>query len=203
MADVQASLEIVTRGGAGDVLRADTWESADISLPLEATQHPVEDGSTLTDHIIQRPREWSIRALFTPTPLRADVLPPAGVDRPLKVVSALTEAWAQRQPVVLTIDGATYANCVILQCQIHRELADGASRTVTLQVRQLLISQVRRVPGLRQSSRPKASLRRVAKTTVQTVEITPATAAQTAATLALSGKWEASVAVAGVAVATP
>lgn len=74
-------------GAPAGFLVCDAVLDASVAHQFDFTEHPVEDGSTLTDHLIVRPEQISMTLVATDTPIRADAAGFAKVSQPLTVKS--------------------------------------------------------------------------------------------------------------------
>lgn len=74
-------------GHAGGFLVCDAVLDASIEHAFDFTEHPVEDGSVLTDHLIVKPERISLTLVQTDAPIRADTDGFARTSLPLQVRS--------------------------------------------------------------------------------------------------------------------
>lgn len=74
-------------GAPAGFLVCDAVLDASVAHLFEFTEHPVEDGSTLTDHLIVKPEQISLTLVATDTPIRSDATGFAKVSQPLTVKS--------------------------------------------------------------------------------------------------------------------
>lgn len=104
-----------TTGQMLDIIEFDADLTIDRELPSEVTNFPVEDGSTLSDSIIRKPRTWNATHRVTDTPTKVDIQP-IGTDsgaRTVQVWQRLQQAWQNRQ-TCRYIDALDVVECVAI-----------------------------------------------------------------------------------------
>lgn len=105
---------------------------ADFSPEAVVTEHPVEFGAEVTDHVQQRPLRFSVDTLVTESPLLAPV-PGA-----LELAEQFFEQ-AMGQLLTVTIPGkGTYINCVLEA--YPSSITNRRARAFTLRFRQVRIA---------------------------------------------------------------
>lgn len=139
----------------------DTYVNATHTATAEATQSPVEDGATLTDHVIVKPRTLSLEMIVGQGAGRDDLQPPCGADRPQTFYAALAAGLAKRSPIVALVDDDYYSPAVIVSLTRPHVLDDGDAYQFTVQIQEILVATMQTVPlsslkaGLRHTG-PKA-----------------------------------------------
>jgi hypothetical protein len=123
---------------SGQIITPDTCTAMQHSGQAEATMHPVDDGSSIADHVIRRPQQLSLTTVWTPRPPDGDYLP-AGVHRGQDAFDILIEALQRRQPIRIEMDGLTYDPMVLTSIQMPRAFDDGDSRTINVEAVQIQI----------------------------------------------------------------
>lgn len=116
----------------------DTAEAVTHNREAEATDHPVEDGSSIADHIIVKPKTFTVTTNWTPRPWDAFMLP-SGADRPQKAFTILADAVQNKTSVFFELDGQFYAPVVIERVTMQRQFEDGDSRTILLECKEITI----------------------------------------------------------------
>lgn len=116
----------------------DTAEAVTHTREAEATNHPVEDGSAIADHIIVKPKTFSITTNWTPRPWDESMLP-SGADRPDKAFTILADAVQSKASVFIEIDRQFYAPVVIEKVTMQRQFEDGDGRTIMLECKEITI----------------------------------------------------------------
>jgi|SRR5688572_15106431 len=111
----------------------------DFSPEASVTEHPVELGAAVTDHVQVRPTRFTVEVPVTDTPM-ATSLSPLGVEP----VRAFLEAVIGH-PMTVTVDGeGTFPNCV-LEAFPHTRTAEGG-RVFACRFRQIRIAMAISVP---------------------------------------------------------
>lgn len=120
----------------------------------EATQWPIEDGSSISDHIIVQPRAVSLDLVFSPTPLVGVQGPAAGDTRPQQAFDLLQDALATRAEVTVTTPDGKIQSLALVAVTSPQTAADGYSRTVSVRAQQIakVSSQEASVPVARRSA---------------------------------------------------
>jgi len=116
----------------------DTCTSIQFGYNAEATTHPVEDGSTIADHVIRKPPKVSFVTTWTPRPID-DTYLPQGNDRGLEAFQILSATLQSRQPIQIITDGQNYENMVLQSVTMPRAFEDGDGRTITIECQQIQI----------------------------------------------------------------
>lgn len=133
----------------GSLFIPDTYTTATHSVDTEVTEFPVEDGASISDHVIVKPQMLSLDMIVSPwSPEPGLLYPPEGDDRPLLAWNLLSSQARRRQTFTVVVDGQTYAPCVF-SGQLGRTHVydDGLSYKITCQVKQILIATAQTVPA--------------------------------------------------------
>jgi hypothetical protein len=159
------------------VLLLDAILSEGHSLSNTVTKYPVETGATITDHILNAPRQLTLECLVTNSPLRArnkkpvdlgvnsdDFLKTSGKNpqaaaKPAnnyaqQAFKALEAMHAARQPVTVVTRMKTYRNMAIDSLSIPRSAATGDALQFTLNLTE--ITQVPVKPARGQAEKTKS-----------------------------------------------
>jgi hypothetical protein len=142
----------------GTQIIPDTLDTATHTVTAEATDHPVEDGSALSDNIVRKPRTVSMVLTFSPFPVRTDTLTPAGDSRPDQAFDALAGAMERRERVYAMIDGKFYTPAAITSLTMPRAFTDGSSRTINLELKEILTAYARTAAKLAPKARLKSKM---------------------------------------------
>jgi hypothetical protein len=149
---VFASQELVRIG----VLRLDCAEEEVHGLEAMITEHPVEEGINISDHIRRLPYTLEISGIVTNTPIvnlekedpqspnTLDTSSPA--DRVALSYSELNEMLSNGTIVDAITSLATYSNMVIQNRTITRNAENGNVLNVTISLRELLTAETEQVP---------------------------------------------------------
>lgn len=125
----------------GYSIQPDTAEALTHKREAETTEHPVEDGSAIADHIIVKPRTFSISTNWTPRPWNDTYSPSAAPDRPERAFDILSGIVQGKKVVTIGLDGVIYKPVVIISLSMTRILADGDSRNIQLECKEIQIAQ--------------------------------------------------------------
>jgi hypothetical protein len=124
----------------GLVIQPDTAEVVVHTREAETTEHPVEDGSAIADHIILKPKTFSVTTNWTPRPWDSSFLP-GGTNRPQQAFDILAGVLQSKQPVWIQIDDIDYRPVVITNVTMQRQFDDGDGRTIQLECKEIQIYQ--------------------------------------------------------------
>lgn len=124
----------------GGSIQPDTAEIFEHLREAEVTEHPVEDGSAIADHVIVKPLRFTLTTNWTPRPFDSNYLP-AGNDRPDRAFDQLTFALQYKQSLSVELDGIIYSPVILTSVTMQRVLADGDGRTIQLEGKQIQIVQ--------------------------------------------------------------
>lgn len=114
--------------GRGDVLSARVPLDASLNetheLVSDVTDHEVEDGSAISDNIINRPRHLTIEGIITDAPIRflsgIRTLIDGGGSRSQAAFNALNDLWKKRTPIIVSTGMEIYRNMAIMRLTFPR-----------------------------------------------------------------------------------
>lgn len=117
----------------------------------EATSNPVEDGMTVSDHLVLKPDEVTIEGFITNTPFSRGTPVSAPAGQPGRAASAyetLRRLRTAKQLVSLVTSAGKYDNMVMTSFTVPREPRVGESLRFSAEFRELVIvrTQTRRLP---------------------------------------------------------
>jgi hypothetical protein len=143
----------------GLVISPDTCELVTHTREAEATDHPVEDGSSIADHVIVKPKTFTLTTNWTPRPWD-DTFKPGGANRPQQAFDILAMACQDKTSVWIQVDDIDYQPVIIQRVTMQREFADGDSRTIQLDCKQITVVQgktveVKLASSLKAKGKPK------------------------------------------------
>lgn len=139
----------------GLVISPDTAELVTHTREAEATDHPVEDGSSIADHVIVKPKTFQLTTNWTPRPWD-DTFKPTGINRPQQAFDILSMACQDKTSVWVQVDDIDYQPVIIQRVTMQREFADGDSRTIQLDCKVITIVQGKTVAvKLKSTLKPK------------------------------------------------
>jgi len=139
----------------GTSLSFDTTISEEFAPEIAVTNHPIEDGSNISDHAQEMPNNFSVRSIITYTPLSGrsnqNLVPASGSQRVEIVLDFLKSCIAQFL-VVETTNGKLIKNCLLTRYNhafdvrkaVYFELQFRVARIATSQVVQIRTIQHRK-----------------------------------------------------------
>ena len=136
MAKVAPATRFILQGGM--VLTPDTCTSISHGSQAEATTHPVEDGSSIADHIIRKPNTLGLTTNWTPRPVDNTYFP-SGAERGLEAFQILSNVLQNRKTLTIEADGIIYENMVLQGVSMPRAFEDGDGRTIQVDAIQIQI----------------------------------------------------------------
>jgi len=150
--------EIRTQIGQGSsAVQIDVLESDTFTRTKKATEHPVEDGSQVSDNLQDQPDTLQLTAFFAQSLANADDQNAAAETRAEDLFDALLTLQGIGEPLSVFTSRREYTNMVIERIGRPRTRADGDGVTVTIDFKQIKIatSQVVAAPPTRQRKNPK------------------------------------------------
>lgn len=136
-----ATEEVIVKTGptledaSGTILVFDGSISQSHALSAEVSQHPVEQGVDVVDHVQPQPVRVSLKGVVSARPLYEAGYPGREID----AWAALRSAIESAQPVTLITTLATYENMVISALSVAREKGTGQAIYPDLELRQVRI----------------------------------------------------------------
>jgi hypothetical protein len=107
-------------------------------LEFEASQHAIEDGSEVTDHVTRKLREVTVSAMFS---LHSLSLPEGSIDmsrnRALEQLEAIERLAEERRPTRLVTALKVYPEMLILGVRYERTGSDGEAIRFQLVMREI------------------------------------------------------------------
>ena len=122
----------------GMTIQPDTCTAIGHGATAEATVHPVEDGSSIADHVIKKPLSLSLTTTWTPRPVD-ESYQPQGADRGLEAFQILVATLQARQPIQIYTDGQVYDNMILQSVSMPRAFEDGDGRVINVDCQQIQI----------------------------------------------------------------
>ena len=111
----------------GQQIIPDTYTLAGHQVTVEATQFPVEDGQSVTDHAIVKPDTVQLDLLFTPGAGNEELDPPPSDNRPLYAWQLLKATAKARSQIGVVVDGEIYNPALIVGFSWQHVFEDGNS----------------------------------------------------------------------------
>lgn len=148
-----ASITYIREGGAVGVLSIDATESEGHSGEVQVTDHEVESGAVVSDHLRLRPRTVRISGVVTALP--AGQAPDRM--RPLNAWEALRHIQESRQLVFLETTLGTYSNLALLSVDAPRDRSTGDALRFSLTFREVrqVASETVTLPATNRKSKAK------------------------------------------------
>lgn len=106
------------------------------SRSTKTTEYPVEDGDTITDHIVVLPDELSIEGMVGPTMVEVLSSNPAS-SRILDTYQQIRALVDAREPVSIATGLKVYQNMVIKEFNVDRDASTGQSLPFTMTLKEI------------------------------------------------------------------
>lgn len=147
---------ILTIAGVATV-QPDACIQRTVEHSADVTRWPVEDRSSISDHVIVQPSAWSLDLVFSPTPVLPTQGPDAGDGRPARAYMLLRDALTSRAEIQLTTPDGTTTDLICTSVTSPQDIGDGTSRRVSMRLEQIrrATSQEVAVPVRRRAARLK------------------------------------------------
>ena len=149
----------------------DASENESHSYGSTVTEHPVERGTDVTDHVIHKPARLTLRLLQTNHPIYKNPNYDIGTDRVGQTFEALDQLRRYATPFEVVTSLKRYDDMLIESVDIERNAKTGQALSVTVQLKQVRFVANATVPDPR-DQRARNGKKEGLKPT------TPATAAQ-------------------------
>lgn len=150
--------KVANSGGSVDSVKFDLLIDESHTLEFEASDHPIENGAVITDHITQKLRTCTITGMFTNSPMQefsgstisdfqnAKV---NGVEATRnrsrdEMFDALERMAMERKPVRLVTALKVYPEMIILSLPTKRTAEDGESVKFTMTLREFKIATLKK-----------------------------------------------------------
>lgn len=158
-----SKLESTTAFGVGSlkaVVRFDAVVSKEHEFSSQLTDSAIEDGTTISDHVILAPRQLTLEAMVSDHPIDPEVLatlptPTEGTDglpiaakptQSQKAAEFLEALWRDKVFLKVVTKFRTYENLIITRMTWREENDVGEALQVTLQLREVRIASATVVP---------------------------------------------------------
>ena len=146
---IQASLFAIgktDKNGVGEI-EFDLMPKESHGLDFDISEHPVDNGSSITDHIRMKPRECSVTGLFTCHPIKAYSKDKVTIDdgteeisenRALTLYKELETLCKAMNKVRLVTDIMTYPTMLIKSLKTDRDRSSGEAITFSMTLREYM-----------------------------------------------------------------
>jgi len=101
------------------------------------TEHPVEDGSTISDHVILAPERVTLSGFVTDSGMRG-----AEPGNTQAAFNKLDAAWASREVMQIVTGRKTYENMILVSTSLPRERPESMQFTLEFQQIRLVTPEV-------------------------------------------------------------
>lgn len=133
---VAQATRITLQGGM--VLTPDTCTAINHGGNAEATTHPVEDGSSIADHVIRKPNTLSLSTVWTPRPADLAYFP-TGAERGLEAFQILSNVLQSRKTCTIEANGILYENMILQGVATTSAFENGDSWPISIEAIQIQI----------------------------------------------------------------
>ena len=90
------------------------------------TEHPIEGGFVIADHVARSPMRLSITAIITPTPVSYfRIMGGSNPDRLGEAASYLEQLHTAGEPITIVLPDGIYDSMVMTSCPLPRNVQDG------------------------------------------------------------------------------
>lgn len=126
------------------VIECDVLVEQEITLSSEVTEHPVEDGFPVHDHVIRNPVKLAMTIAISNIPVTwYDYFGGPSPDRMSDAISKLEEIYKAGQPIAIATSEKLYENMVMTDARIPRNREDGRILRIPLEFTQIRKVQVK------------------------------------------------------------
>ena len=133
-------LLIVRSDVASDVMFTDVSTAQTHTYEFAATANPIQDGSTVTDHVRRMPEALDVEGLITDTPIGI-LSTPIFAGRAVNNFNRLLAFAQERQPVLVATSLRIYENMIITRVVATRGVDSGSSIPVSISFREIRVAQ--------------------------------------------------------------
>ena len=106
----------------------------------QVTEHPIENGFVIADHVARQAMTLSLTVVITPTPVSYfRQFGGANPDRLGESIAYFQQLWLAGDPVTVTIPSGIYPNMVMTTCPLPRNVQDGFCYRLALEFKQITI----------------------------------------------------------------
>lgn len=105
----------------------------------QVTEHPIENGFVIADHVARQAMTLSLTVIITPTPVSYFRLLGANPDRLGEAIAYFEQLWLNGEPITVTIPSGIYQDMVMTSCPLPRNVQDGFCYRVALEFKHVVI----------------------------------------------------------------
>ena len=105
----------------------------------QVTEHPIENGFVIADHVARQAMTLSLAVIITPTPVSYFRQLGANPDRLGEAIAYFEQLWLNGEPITVTIPSGIYQDMVMTSCPLPRNVKDGFCYRVALEFKHVVI----------------------------------------------------------------
>ena len=105
----------------------------------QVTEHPIENGFVIADHVARQAMTLSLTVIITPTPVSYFRQLGSNPDRLGEAIAYFEQLWLNGEPVTVTIPSGIYQDMVMTSCPLPRNVQDGFCYRVALEFKHVVI----------------------------------------------------------------
>ena len=105
----------------------------------QVTEHPIENGFVIADHVARQAMTLSLTVIITPTPVSYFRQLGSNPDRLGEAIAYFEQLWLNGEPVTVTIPSGIYQDMVMTSCPLPRNVKDGFCYRVALEFKHVVI----------------------------------------------------------------
>ena len=100
----------------------------------QVTEHPVETGFVISDHVSRQAMKLSLTAIITPTPVQYfRMMGGSNPDRLSESASYFEQLYLAGEPITVVLPSGIYDNMVMTSCPLPRNVQDGFCYRLSLE----------------------------------------------------------------------
>ena len=100
----------------------------------QVTEHPVETGFVISDHVSRQAMKLSLTAIITPTPVQYfRMMGGSNPDRLSESASYFEQLYMAGEPITVVLPAGIYDNMVMTSCPLPRNVQDGFCYRLSLE----------------------------------------------------------------------
>ena len=106
----------------------------------QVTEHPIEGGFVIADHVIREAMRLSLTAIITPTPVSYfRIMGGANPDKLSEAASYFEQVHLAGEPITIVLPSGIYENMVMTSCPLPRNVQDGFCYRLALEFKHVTI----------------------------------------------------------------
>ena len=106
----------------------------------QVTEHPIEGGFVIADHVIREAMTLSVTVIITPTPVSYfRIMGGANPDKLSEAASYFEQVHLAGEPITIVLPSGIYENMVMTSCPLPRNVQDGFCYRLALEFKHVTI----------------------------------------------------------------